>query len=245
MDSIFGNASAFNYDDQRTWNVWRGGEVVGDYKESQMRKFDPKLGRSSNEPAFWDDGSPKMQITVTVRSEERNPGEDGDDGLRQLYIPIASKTKAGSKFCELIAALKRTGAPGPRIGGRLYEMLRGTEPGQGNQPRKIWAYYYEPPAQDPGRQMDQAMSQPAAPPAPVQNGNGQGQYNPSYQQGPRPPAPNYTQAPPAGPPAPPQSQPQPVYAQSGPPAPPAQQQDQQHYVSPPAPPQPGHNPYQQ
>lgn len=248
MDSIFSGASSapgFSYADQRTWNVWRGGEILEDYTISQRRKFDHKTGKPSDEPDFYDDGNPKNQMSIPVQSEERDHGSGDDGGVRRIFIPIAGLKKPGSKLYELVQALSRADAPGPRVGGYLYELKRGEEPGEGTIPRGLWSYHYVPPAQDPGRQMDSALQQwpsapqqPAPPAAPTQNGY---QPNPAHQQG-TPPPPAYRsttapQGPPAPPPAPAQ---QPAYAQAGPPQ---QQPAPQQYASPPPPPQPGHNPY--
>ncbi|MGH3781275.1 MAG: hypothetical protein ACRDRO_11795 [Pseudonocardiaceae bacterium] len=224
------------YQDPRNHRIWRGGEIVIDYTKTAQRKRDKK-GNLTDEPDFWDDGQPKEQLVATVQSADRDPERPEDDGVRRMFFPIGYAKKPGSKYHELIEALNRTGSPGPRVGGQLYEMVTGTEKGQGTIDRYVWAVHYVPPAVDPGRQLDSAMSAPAAPPAPpappsappappAQNGN------PAYQNGAPPPPPNA---------------PQPQYAQAPagqlppPPSVPAQN-GQQQYASPPPPGAP-HNPY--
>src|SRR5690349_10440372 len=57
-----------------------GGRVVKDAQEIQQRDFD------SGELLFWDDGKPRMQLVVTVATDEADPADPDDDGERAIYV---------------------------------------------------------------------------------------------------------------------------------------------------------------
>jgi hypothetical protein len=57
-----------------------GGRVVRDAQEIQQRDFD------SGELLFWDDGKPRMQLVVTVATDEADPADPDDDGERAIYV---------------------------------------------------------------------------------------------------------------------------------------------------------------
>lgn len=55
------------------------GEIL-DLKKSQQT--DIKTGK----PQFWDNGDPKIQIVVTIQTEENDDEIEDDDGRRRLYL---------------------------------------------------------------------------------------------------------------------------------------------------------------
>lgn len=74
----------------------------------QARKYE------STEPDFWDDGSPKMQVVLTLATAYRDPGNADDDGTRQLSINLWSGQKKA-----LVAACKAAGVAEPEAGQKF------------------------------------------------------------------------------------------------------------------------------
>lgn len=88
------------------WIKWddlgQGTVITGTVLNTEMRqatKF------QTTEPAFWDDGKPKMQLNITMATALRDPDDPQDDGARSLSINLWS----GQKHA-LVAALKAAGA---------------------------------------------------------------------------------------------------------------------------------------
>lgn len=105
-------------------------------------------------PLTWRDGSPRMQLPVTVQTQLRDAADPTDDGKRTFYIK-------GEMKKAIEAALRAAGA-GMAQGGVLTVAFTGTEPTDGGFPKKLYAATYQPPSAT-------FLQQPAAPPAqPVQ-----------------------------------------------------------------------------
>lgn len=74
-----------------------------------------------NKPLFWDDGSPRMQLVITVQTDQKD--DDEDDGLRRLYakggkFEVAEGKGQGLK--EAIAeAYKKAGLKSIEVGHKL------------------------------------------------------------------------------------------------------------------------------
>lgn len=89
--------------------------VITDVKMSQQTSLE------DNKPLFWDDGSPRMQLVITVQTDQRD--DDDDDGLRRLYakggkFEVAEGKGTGLK--EAIAdACKRAGLKTIEAGQKL------------------------------------------------------------------------------------------------------------------------------
>ena len=60
--------------------------TITDLETAQVRDFE------SNEPKFWDDGNPQLQVILTLDTEYRDGSAD-DDGTRKLYL-VGEKLKA-------------------------------------------------------------------------------------------------------------------------------------------------------
>jgi hypothetical protein len=71
----------------------------------QARKYE------STELDYWDDGTPKMQVVLTLATDYRDPGNEDDDGTRMLSINLWSGQKKA-----LIAACKAAGVAEPEVG---------------------------------------------------------------------------------------------------------------------------------
>lgn len=67
---------------------------------------------TTEQPKFWDDGSPMMQLVVTVATSERDPEITDDDGTRRIYVKGNLKTAVAS-------AVRAAGARGLEVGGVL------------------------------------------------------------------------------------------------------------------------------
>ena len=114
-------------------NKWVVGTVVK-IGEKQQTAFGTK------EPVFWKDGSPKMQMVVTLATDERDPEDPDDDGLRSIYCKWGQHVAIGD-------AIKAAGHRGAMVGGRLGLCWSGSDDtGKGN-PLKLWKAKFEPPAQ--------------------------------------------------------------------------------------------------
>jgi len=88
-------------------------------------------------PLFWPDGNPQMQIAVTGQTDERDPSEPGDDGVRTEYF-------FGQKLSELKAELKRVNEKIIAIDGVLKVKLTEYRPTDGDD-QKIFLVRYEAP----------------------------------------------------------------------------------------------------
>ena len=97
----------------------------------------------SGEPMKWANGDPKEQIVVTLQTDERNPDDEDDDGRRRVYIKAQSHMKHAVRD-----AVKKAGAKGLEIGGRLSVAWTSSEKSQqkGFNDRKIYSAEYLPPS---------------------------------------------------------------------------------------------------
>lgn len=159
------------------------GSVIG-IEVRQCRKYDPKLGRSTDELETWSDGSPKQEALIGLATSERIDADD--DGNRTVVINLWGQQKqALREACEAVgrsepaigdtfAAAWTSGAGGPQDPRKFaYKLTPGTglaaaiaDPFAGlptpdaphGTPVDPWA---QPAAQAP------AFAQPAPAPTPV------------------------------------------------------------------------------
>jgi len=96
--------------------------IITDVTMRQARKYE------STELDVWDDGTPKMQIVLTLATDYRDSGDD-DDGTRMSSINLWSGQKKA-----LVAACKAAGVPEPQIGQR-YTALHVAGVGTAKAPR--------------------------------------------------------------------------------------------------------------
>ncbi|QNJ58285.1 hypothetical protein SEA_ELLIE_61 [Mycobacterium phage Ellie] len=107
---------------------------------------------NTNEPLVWKDGSPRMQLVVTVQTDLNDPEVEDDDGLRRLFVK-GEMRKAVQK--AVIAA----GARGLDVGGELNVTYVGDGEKKGNlTPPKLYSATYAKPANPNAA----APAQPAA-----------------------------------------------------------------------------------
>lgn len=85
---------------------------------------------------FWDDGNPRMQVVITLQTDERD--DDEDDGRRSLYV----------KGNMLAALRKALGKNELQTGGTLAVKYTGDGEKKGNlNAPKLYACRYEAPVQ--------------------------------------------------------------------------------------------------
>ena len=123
-----GKSAEFKKHDDQCW-----GTIVR-YAMRQQTSFE------SGEPLVWDDGEPRMQMVLTVQTDEQD--DDEDDGLRKLYVK-------GQMQQALAGAVLKAGATGVTEGGRvLVRYISDAEPKrQGMSGAKQYFAKYEAPTQ--------------------------------------------------------------------------------------------------
>jgi hypothetical protein len=96
---------------------------IGDTVEGTITDcvINQQTDMETNQPLTWPDGSPRMQLVVTLQTTERT--DDNDDGVRRIYAKggryeVASG--AGTSMKDAIAdAVRKSGAPTLIEGGTL------------------------------------------------------------------------------------------------------------------------------
>jgi hypothetical protein len=118
--------------------------TITDVKVSQQTSMD------DNTPLTWPDGSPRMQLVISLQTDERTDGED-DDGVRKLYAKggkyeVAEGT--GTSMKDAIAdAVKKAGAKSIDEGGKLTvgHTGMGKKTNRGFSAPKLYRAQYEAP----------------------------------------------------------------------------------------------------
>lgn len=116
---------------------------------TQRRRFMPD--GSVGEPLFYSDGSPQLQIVITL---ETGTGGDADphDGLRRLFVH-------GQMQSAIKQAVKDAGRAAPSVGSFLKVTFVKEEPSKGGgNDKKIYEAVYVPQdngarTNDPGREV--------------------------------------------------------------------------------------------
>lgn len=121
--------------------------------EQQKNYEDDKL-------KFWDDGKPMMQLVVTLATNERDPENPEDEGMRRLYVKGYMKNAVAT-------AVRASGARGLEVGGILsvtYTQDGEKKNAKFNAP-KLFSAQYVPAAAAELNTPDPVASQPTAAPA--------------------------------------------------------------------------------
>lgn len=122
-------------------------QSVGDYVVGHIMHT-PQMQQvrdiNTKQPKYWDDGKPQMQMRVILMTEERDQEDEDDDGQRAVYIK-------GQMQRSVADAVRKAGAPGLQIGGKLMITYTGDgkASGKGMNPPKLYEAKYrapEPPA---------------------------------------------------------------------------------------------------
>ena len=82
--------------------------IITDVAMRQARKYE------STDLDTWDDGTPKMQIVITLTTDYRDQAQQDDDGTRMASINLWSGQKKA-----LVAACKAAGVTEPEVGQRF------------------------------------------------------------------------------------------------------------------------------
>jgi hypothetical protein len=146
-----------NPDDSYRVGVWDGGVVVKVLNPRQ------RTNQQTGELLFWPkDGKPKMAYPVQLLTDQRDPSNPADRGLRTDYIQ-SHQIKA------VKAKLNEHGVGEPEVGALLYRCLVAAGgPGTQRQGHE-WAYHYVPPTPETLAMAQAALAAPnpaAAPQVP-------------------------------------------------------------------------------
>jgi hypothetical protein len=108
--------------------------VWGDVVHSEVRQ---QTDFDSGELLFWNDGKPRLQLVISLQTEEQDDEED--DGVRKVYAK-------GNMLKAIRAAIAKAGARGIENGGKLAVQYvgDGPKPPRGFPP-KLYGAKYEPP----------------------------------------------------------------------------------------------------
>jgi hypothetical protein len=134
------------------------GEIVA-MKKSQQTDVDTR------KPLFWDNGDPKMQVVITIQTEENDPEFEDDDGRRRLYL----KYKMADAVRDAIKAAEAE--DGLQLGGWLgVEFVKQDKPAsRAKSGVKHFEAWYEAP--DPAASINEFLEgggdEPADEPEPV------------------------------------------------------------------------------
>ncbi len=131
-----------------TIGVTHTGTVKSAPRERQQTKF------GTQEPDFYPNGDPKMQILVDLQTELRD--DPNDDGERTLYVASKNMKRA------IAQAIREAGANDLTVGGVLTVTYVGNDPASKNpaNPAKLYQAKYTPGSS--------AFAQQTAAPAAVQ-----------------------------------------------------------------------------
>lgn len=123
-----------------------GDQVTGTIIDA---KISQQTSMEDNTPLTWSDGSPRMQLVISLQTDER--ADDNDDGVRRLYAKggryeVASGT--GSSMKDAVAdAVKKANARSLDEGGTLTVAHTGVgkKTNRGFSAPKLFRARYEPP----------------------------------------------------------------------------------------------------
>jgi hypothetical protein len=88
----------------------KGTNHQGEILEIKMRQ---QLDIDTRKPLFWENGDPKMQLVVTLQTDEQDDEIEDDDGRRRLYLKYKMKDAVSD-------AVREAGAEnGLEVGGWL------------------------------------------------------------------------------------------------------------------------------
>lgn len=132
------------------------------------RKVNQQTDFKTGELLTWPSGDPRMQLIVTLQTDQRDPSVDDDDGRRRLFVK-------GKRLTEAVRdAVKAAGVKKLEDGGTLTVtyVRDGVPENKGISPPKEYTASYQPPAVDAtsdylGTAQPTQTPQPAPPPQPV------------------------------------------------------------------------------
>lgn len=120
---------------EKQYGTTVGGMIVREPELRQQTDFD------DGKPKFYDNGDPMMQIVVHVQTDQRDPANPEDDGVRAFYIKA-------QMLQAVRQAVRAAGAKGLAQGGHLtirYERDEPNSRGRGKD-KKIYSAAYRLPS---------------------------------------------------------------------------------------------------
>ena len=120
-----------------------GDTVTGPIVEIGEPRQATKFG--TNDPDTWPSGDPKMQVAITLQTNERDPQSPDDDGKRRVYVTVSGSE--GGQLWAIRQAVRAAGANDLAVGGVLTLQFTGTDPASKNpaNPRKVYRAQYQAP----------------------------------------------------------------------------------------------------
>ena len=133
-----------------------GDTVKGSVVSAESRQ---QTDYTSGDPLTWDDGTARMQLVITLATDERDPDDATDDGHRNIYCK-------GKMLNAVKQALKAAGQK-LEAGGTLAVQYTGdgTPTNPRHNPPKEYVAAYEAPSRVAGA--DALLGNTAAPQAPA------------------------------------------------------------------------------
>lgn len=104
------------------------GTITG-LRTVQVRNYE------TNEPEFWDDGKPKLQIEVTIATDMAT-GDPDDDGSRRVFL-------FGQKLRAAQDEMRKKGMKKLEMGSHFKISLSGTKPAQNKRYNDVKLYSIE------------------------------------------------------------------------------------------------------
>lgn len=152
-------------------------EEIGDSVTGRVMNLEEvqQTDMDTNEASFWPNGQPKMMFRMTLQTELRQ--QDGDDGIRTIYLRGRRKPNDDGTMSSLCAALtavrEATGGREIQAGARYTHTFtsEGVPTKRGYSPPKWYTGKYVPPAMNLDAGQPDVKSAPYATQA-VQNGAG-------------------------------------------------------------------------
>jgi hypothetical protein len=93
----------------------------------------------SGKPLTWDDGNPRMQLVITLATDERDPDDPTDDGERRIFAK-------GEMLKAIKAALRAANAELAEGGTLAVKYTGDGEAERGKNPPKLYAAEYKAPS---------------------------------------------------------------------------------------------------
>lgn len=126
-------------------------EEIGDSVTGRVMNLEEvqQTDMDTNEPSFWPNGQPKMMYRMTLQTELRE--QDGDDGVRTIYLRGRRKPNDDGTMSSLCAALtavrEATGGREIQAGAKYTHTFtsEGVPTKRGYNPPKWYTGKYVPP----------------------------------------------------------------------------------------------------
>lgn len=127
-------------------------EEIGDSVTGRVMNLEEvqQTDMDTNEPSYWPNGQPKMMYRMTLQTELRE--QDGDDGIRTIYLRGRRKPNDDGTMSSLCAALtavrEATGGREIQAGAKYTHTFtsEGVPTKRGYNPPKWYTGKYVPPA---------------------------------------------------------------------------------------------------